>query len=168
MLRLPPHLVEELRRPLGDLIRGTKSEICKKLLDKVQGKYIISVGDVVSKTLLNSGVPPAVIIADGKTLRQEVPMLSVNGYLTLEIENPSSSITAAALSILKEILSKERKMVFLKVRGEEDLLGLPALLYAPEGAVVVYGQPGEGVVVVQINQLVKGKAKKILEQFEDC
>ena len=37
------------------------------------------------------------------------------------------------------------------VEGEEDLATLPAILYAPPGSVVVYGQPDEGSVLVKVN-----------------
>ena len=36
------------------------------------------------------------------------------------------------------------------VDGEEDLATLPAILYAPLGSAVVYGQPNEGSVLVDV------------------
>jgi len=36
------------------------------------------------------------------------------------------------------------------VDGEEDLATLPAILYAPLGSAVVYGQPNEGSVLVEV------------------
>jgi len=49
------------------------------------------------------------------------------------------------------------------VRGEEDLAALPAILLAPEGSVVLYGQPDEGVVFVSIT---KSKKEEILDLLD--
>jgi hypothetical protein len=38
------------------------------------------------------------------------------------------------------------------VEGEEDLMGFPAVLLAPEGSVMLYGQPDVGIVWVPVNK----------------
>jgi len=44
------------------------------------------------------------------------------------------------------------------VDGEEDLAVIPCVLMAPEGSLILYGQPGEGVVLVETDK-VKETAK---------
>ena len=44
------------------------------------------------------------------------------------------------------------------VRGEEDLLALPCMMYAEDGDIVVYGQPNAGAVLVEVNHFIKWKA----------
>jgi uncharacterized protein (UPF0218 family) len=54
------------------------------------------------------------------------------------------------------------------VDGEEDLLTLVAVLYAPENAVVVYGQPYEGIVLVKVSPEKKAEALEFLKAMENC
>jgi uncharacterized protein (UPF0218 family) len=52
------------------------------------------------------------------------------------------------------------------VDGEEDLLTLPAILYAPDGAFVVYGQPYVGVVVAEATKTMKEQVKEFLKEMK--
>ena len=52
------------------------------------------------------------------------------------------------------------------INGEEDLLALPAVLFAPEGSFVVYGQPKEGVVVIKVTAEKKAEVKLIIDEME--
>ena len=52
------------------------------------------------------------------------------------------------------------------VEGEEDLAVIPLVMAADEGGVVLYGQPGEGVVVREVDGKAKEKAKEMLALFE--
>ena len=49
------------------------------------------------------------------------------------------------------------------IEGEEDLLTIPAVMEAPLGAVVFYGQPLEGVVAVRVDEESKAGARAILK-----
>jgi uncharacterized protein (UPF0218 family) len=51
------------------------------------------------------------------------------------------------------------------VEGEEDLLTIVAVLYAPDGSFVVYGQPNEGIVVVKATPEKKDEANKLLNEM---
>ena len=51
------------------------------------------------------------------------------------------------------------------VIGEEDLLVLPVCAYSPENSVVLYGQPNEGIVIVQINSEIRNKAQSIMNSM---
>jgi len=46
------------------------------------------------------------------------------------------------------------------------LLTLIAVLYAPEKSLVVYGQPYEGIVVVEVTSEKQAKAKEILKAMK--
>ncbi|MDI6805914.1 MAG: DUF359 domain-containing protein, partial [Candidatus Bathyarchaeia archaeon] len=52
------------------------------------------------------------------------------------------------------------------VDGEEDLLTLIAVLYAPQNSFVVYGQPYEGIVVVKVTPEKKAEVSEILKTME--
>jgi len=51
------------------------------------------------------------------------------------------------------------------VRGEEDLAVIPLVLEAPSGGIILYGQPGRGVVVREIDDEARKDAKKLMECF---
>jgi uncharacterized protein (UPF0218 family) len=50
------------------------------------------------------------------------------------------------------------------IKGEEDLLALPLFMYSPNGWTVFYGQPNEGLVVVEIDSDIKKKARLIFNK----
>jgi len=53
----------------------------------------------------------------------------------------------------------------LIIDGEEDLLVLPVVQYAPIGSVVYYGQPGEGLVKVVVTKEKKRQVVALVAQF---
>ena len=52
------------------------------------------------------------------------------------------------------------------VKGEEDLLALPAILFAPLNSVVLYGQIDLGVVMVEVTEEKKKGVEEILKKFQ--
>jgi uncharacterized protein (UPF0218 family) len=50
--------------------------------------------------------------------------------------------------------------------GEEDLLTLIAVLYAPETAFIVYGQPHSGIVVIKATSEKKAQVKEFLNAMK--
>lgn len=55
--------------------------------------------------------------------------------------------------------------MLLLVDGEEDLLALPAIVHAPIGGVVYYGQPQQGLVEVMVTEEKKREVLALLKQF---
>lgn len=152
------------RKPLGILLKGGE---LSGLLKGFNG-VIISVGDVVSKSLLDMGFNPSVCVVDGKTLRvcsQDVERFQ-RGRRVLRLINPPGTISEESWSIFKEALESQPATIL--VEGEEDLLTLVAVKTAPNGSLIVYGQPGEGVVVVNVNQSSKKIVSDILGTMEAC
>ena len=62
---------------------------------------------------------------------------------TVYVDNPQGTITQEAIVAIKEALERNEH-THIVVDGEEDLLTLIAVLYAPENSFVVYGQPYRG------------------------
>jgi hypothetical protein len=84
---------------------------------------------------------------------------------TVKVKNPQGTITKEAIEAIKEAL-KEKKPIQIVVDGEEDLLVLIAVLYAPENSVVVNGQPYEGIVLVKVSPKKKTEATELLKAME--
>ena len=53
--------------------------------------------------------------------------------------------------------------VRITVFGEEDLLVLPVCIHAPDNSIVLYGQPNEGLVLVEITTEIRNKAQTLLD-----
>ncbi|MEC7744758.1 MAG: DUF359 domain-containing protein, partial [Candidatus Thermoplasmatota archaeon] len=60
---------------------------------------------------------------------------------------------------------KDRSSTIIIVNGEEDLAPLLLHPLSPVGAVVLYGQPGKGVVVRVCGEESKGRCRHLLELF---
>jgi uncharacterized protein (UPF0218 family) len=76
------------------------------------------------------------------------------------VKNPAATLTKELMDLIGDSL-KGKVRVKIIVDGEEDLATLPAILYAPLGSVVVYGQPNEGSVLVKVTP----EKKRHVEEF---
>ena len=106
---------------------------------------------------------------DGKTERERVErevLDAIDGFdHRLEVENPPATLTDDLLSALVDGLDRSGSVV-VTVRGEEDLAALPAVLTAPDGASVVYGQPGEGMVLATVDGALRARCRELLERMD--
>jgi hypothetical protein len=127
-------------------------------------RMIISVGDALSRVLLENSISPRVLVVDGKVMRAPVCSLLIPGYETIKLRNSPGTISDDAWDIIASAIQHGNKVVV--VDGEEDLLALVAIMEAPEKALVVYGQPREGMVVVEVTLKKKNEIKKILDSME--
>ena len=160
-----PELRVKLKEPFGTLLSGTFSETMNKLkviVDSQKPPKIISVGDTVSRNLHEYGVAPQLSITDNKSMRKRTRAATFRVEKVVRVSNPRGTITEEAIAAVREALVAAEK-IHLVVEGEEDLLTLIVVLYAPEKSFVVYGQPFEGVVVVEVTAKKKAEAAKILK-----
>ena len=166
--RLTPELRKKLKKPIGALIQGSFNETMKKLKDLVEKEnppMMISVGDIVSKDLTRNNMFPKLSIVDNKVMRKRIQPIALTADKTLHVKNPPGTITKQALATIQEALEHNRR-VKIVVDGEEDLLTLAVILYAPENSFVVYGQPLEGVVVVKATKQKKREVTEVLKAME--
>jgi len=164
-LQLPKDLRDQLKTPLGNLISDNdpnKENIIKKISAE---SVIITVGDRTTENMLQLGLKPQIQIIDGLEKRNQYPTLlsSVSTINTnLSCRNPPGEITEESMQIIQKAFSCESP-VRITVDGEEDLLVIPACIFAPENSVVMYGQPNEGLVIVTITPEIRAKVQKILD-----
>jgi len=166
---LTPALRRKLKRPIGTLIRGSFAETMDRLramTEREKPLRIISVGDTVSKNLVENRFFPQLSIVDNRVMRRSVEPIPLATEKTIHVKNPPGTITDEALTAIQEAL-KVNSSVKIVVDGEEDLLTLVAVLYAPENSFVVYGQPYEGVVVVKVTPEKKAEVAGILKAMEN-
>jgi uncharacterized protein (UPF0218 family) len=155
LLVLPEELRSELKSPLGMLCQGTGVE-CIRCMDSElkAAKKIAAVGDMTAFYLLEASIIPDLAIVDNKTKRMPAPdhvkrSLERNGFKTIEVKNPPATLNQELIDHIEKSLAGNERIKII-VDGEEDLATLPAILYAPLGSAVVYGQPNEGSVLVKV------------------
>jgi uncharacterized protein (UPF0218 family) len=163
-----PELRAKLKEPFGMLIQGTFSKTMSKLEIIVKGEKppkIVSVGDTVSRNLHEHGLPPQLSITDNKRMRRRIPPRIFPAKSVIRVKNPQGTITEEAIVAVRKAL-ESNGAVHIIVDGEEDLLTLVTVLYAPEESLVVYGQPYKGIVVVKVTPEKKAEAMEILKAMK--
>jgi len=128
-------------------------------------KKVAAVGDMTAFYLLKSSIVPDLLVVDNKTKRMPISddvvrKLDHDSYKTVRVDNPAATLTIDLMDRIKESLQGDDRIKII-VDGEEDLATLPAILYAPIGSAVVYGQPNEGSVLVHVTP----ERKKHIEEF---
>ncbi len=169
LLTLPEELRGELKEPLGPIYTDTEGLLA------AAGEPVVAVGDIVTYHLLEASHTPAVALIDERTKREAVDsevtkvVVGDNGAPTFDeriaVANPAATLTAELLSALRAAVASDATTL-LVVDGEEDLAALPAILSAPEGASVVYGQPEEGMVLVTADEPARDRARSLLERMD--
>jgi len=164
---LTPELRLKLKEPIGTLIRGSFAETTKgfqKIVTAEKPAIIISVGDTVTRNLSSSGFTLHMAIVDNFAMRKSIQPVSLAAKKTIHVRNPQATITEEAIAAIQRAL-ENKESVKIVVDGEEDLLVLITVRYAPVGSYVVYGQPHEGIVVVKVTPEKKAEVERILKDM---
>ncbi|KQC05405.1 MAG: hypothetical protein APR53_07640 [Methanoculleus sp. SDB] len=159
MLRLPLVHRDRFREPFGDLYPELD-----EALPRLAGKAVYTVGDVVTRNVLKEGLFPAIAIIDGQTHRVPCGHTPLLNAPRINVKNPAGTVTDELVQAIADAVAAPPAVIM--VDGEEDLAVIPLVLAAPEGAVVLYGQPCEGVVIRDIDSAAKKTAAEMLSLFE--
>ena len=142
--------------------QADKDHILKYLEDD---SYIITVGDRTTEKMINFGLIPSLQIIDGVEKRQKRDLPKSEYVREFTVDNPAAEITTQSIDVIKKALSMQGP-TRLVVNGEEDLLVIPVCIYAQENAVVLYGQPNEGLVIVKVTPEIRNKTQSLLDLME--
>lgn len=159
-----------MKTPLGQLIAGEPSETVPRLVHILETKnppMFAVVGDYTSKNILEAGLDPDIIVLDYRVMRRDVDPLDHGDRRILRAKNPRGTVDQEAWSTLEEAVTLNSKSAVI-VEGEEDLLVLPLISLMPLGSVIVYGQPREGMVLVEASEERKGWAESFMGRMEGC
>ncbi|WP_142985427.1 GTP-dependent dephospho-CoA kinase family protein [Halorubrum cibi] len=174
MVTLPDSLRDAFKEPMGPVT--TDADELLAAAAETREEYgapdapIVAVGDVVTYHLREAGRVPDVALVDGKTEREAVrtkisDALAAGDEKRVHVENPAATLTVALLERLVDALT-DSDPVTIEVDGEEDLAALPAIIAAPDGSSVVYGQPGEGMVRVAVTPEARERARELFEGLD--
>lgn len=164
MYKLPEALRAQLARPLGPVLPG------KEAADRArQARVLASVGDVTTLTFLEEGLTPRVMVVDNRTKRGSFPEAVREhvppGTPVVQVDNPPARITDELWQACAAALA-EKGPTLIEVKGEEDLATLPCILLAPNGSMVAYGQPDQGIVLLNVDDAARERARALLKQME--
>ena len=165
MFKLDENLIGEFKKPLGKLYPEFEDAI--PMIK--EASFLISVGDQTTKNLVDIDLIPDLGIIDNRIQRKDHNYDIIRTENILDADNPAGTITENLWETIEEAISltlEDSGNRIIVVKGEEDLAVLPCLLIAPEDAVILYGQPNEGLVFVNVCE-GKSKAKRLMTFFNE-
>jgi uncharacterized protein (UPF0218 family) len=166
-LYLPEKMRKELKTPLGKLVKGPSSKTIPFLeqeIRKIKPVKFAVVGDYSSKNILRS-LEPDIIIIDQKINRKKVELLDQGNRYIIKTENEPGTINEKSWRILQKAITLKSRTAVI-VEGEEDLLVLPLISMMPLNSIIVYGQPREGIVIINVTNERKKWVNKFLSRME--
>jgi uncharacterized protein (UPF0218 family) len=175
---LTKKLRKKLAKPFGMIFKEPEAaRNVHKYLKENRTKLLISVGDVTSSELIRYGRFPHVCFIDGKAKRKKYSASwDWSGVIKTRITNPAGKLFKPVCHKIDHIIKcaitpscyREYKMnrFIVFVKGEEDLLVIPCVKYAPIGSIIVYGQPDVGIVLIEVNEKAKAKVEEILSEMQ--
>jgi uncharacterized protein (UPF0218 family) len=158
MLILPKEHRKLFQEPFGELYLNID-----EILPIITDSLVYAVGDVVTHNLQKRGITPAIAVIDGYTMR--LPCIRMPAYRgeCIRVKNPAGTLTDDLIQVLDYAVM--HPPVTVLVDGEEDLAVIPLVMAAPIGALVLYGQPHQGVVLRTVNLEAKETARNLLSHF---
>ena len=163
---LPDNLRDKLKEPIGRLV--SEDQLIRILRNE---KFIVSIGDTVTYTILKHDIEPVFCVVDYHTRRGKCSEEIINkikdfGKKTVVVNNPKGKISDELIyNIKKGFTNLEIGQLRIEVVGEEDLASLPAIYYAPAVVTIIYGLPDKGVLVVKPTDKNKEKVREVLEKM---
>ena len=155
--RLNEKIRSKLKKPFSKIKH-------QSLLNK--GK-IITIGDISTSTTIKAKKLPNLAVVDFLVHREKkFSSLQELGYANnnpdLIVKNTPGQISKELIGAIDKCLKNKTKGQVILVDGEEDLAFIPALLLAPLGYKVLYGQPNKGLVAVDVIPEAKDKLCSLL------
>lgn len=182
-MRLPDTYRDTFARPMGRLIPDDMVGV--DAIHQVLSGHdpVVTVGDRTTERVLEYDIHIDIQIVDGIEQRK-ARTVPGDAHHIIRCQNPTSCITSDAVSAIRQgydIWKRHdryrsdsestsdirrrydaRQSIRILVSGEEDLLLLPALILAPYDAVLLYGQPNEGLVVVYADDATKRRGEHLM------
>jgi uncharacterized protein (UPF0218 family) len=168
-LVLLPSLRRELKKPLGVLYKGSPEKNLIRLLKFLKCRetpLFAVVGDFSAKNILDSGLNPNIIVVDNRIMRNYIAFLNPANRRVINVKNPAGRINSIVWEALKTAVTLKSDVSVI-VEGEEDLLVLPLISLMPLGSVIIYGQPSEGMVVLEVSKEQKRWTHNFLARMEE-
>ncbi len=175
MLKLTEELRSVCAEPHGKLYEGKGADVIGQIEELREYSILTCVGDIVAYHFLKSGIKPHILVIDRRTVRRpleknivdEIDSLSKD-YEEISVKNPPGFITMELIKALLKAVEYVRDGVNVKVvvDGEEDLAVMPLVRFLPQNSLIIYGQPGRGMVTLRVTDEKKILILELLERME--
>lgn len=165
-LFLTEEIRKRLEKPFGIIIENIKE------LASQSCPFVITVGDVTAKKFNDLSLKQNIAVIDFKVARKVVfSNIEELGFLgnemIIKVNNPAGCITSDIFAGVQDALKQGLKeKVIIKIEGEEDLAVLPLILTSPLNSIILYGQPNQGIVKVEVSEKIKKIAYGLVNRFE--
>jgi hypothetical protein len=162
--RISEDIRVKLKHPLGELIVGNADKTMgylKRELAKKRPTKLFAVGDCITLNLIKFGIEADLYIVDNKIMRKKIQPIPMETIKTIKVKNPPGTITPEAFEAVRKGINSS-SVTRILVDGEEDLLTLPAIKFAPKGTLIIYGQPKVGIVMVKVTSAIQKEVEQIL------
>jgi GTP-dependent dephospho-CoA kinase len=160
-----PRYSNLLKEPFGLLIKEnevTRTKIYAFINESVK---IVTVGDTTTQKFIEFGYTPDLSIIDNKEKRKtKSNNLELQVDKVIYCENRPGELNIQVMDLIKKITSIKFNKIQIIIEGEEDLLALPLFMYSPNKWTIFYGQPNEGLVMVEMNNDRRKRARLIFNK----
>ena len=107
------------------------------------------------------------VVVDNRVMRTQIEPVDLGNRTRIHTKNPAGTIKAVAWDALWKAITLKSEVSVI-VEGEEDLLVLPLISMLPTGSLIVYGQPDEGMVIVEVTIEMKNWTDDFISRMEEC
>ena len=165
-LKLTEDLRNEFKKPFGELFKDVQNSF------KNKNYLVITVGDITTKMFNEKSLGQNLSVIDFKVARKNkfsniLELGFAGDEKVFNVDNPAGHITSNLFKKITEIFKVGiGSKVILQISGEEDLAVLPLVLASPLNAIIYYGQPGEGIVKIEVSEKIKKIVYGLVNKFE--
>jgi len=158
-LKLPENLRFELSVPVGPVYNENDA---MKIIEK---RYVISIGDETTLTLIKNNFEPMLAIFDLKTKRESIDSKILMNHFKekIVVENPPGCITYDLWNGVKMALENKDRAIL--VVGEEDMASIPSIYHSRDGVIIIYGIPNKGLNIIEVGKDIREKVKNLLKMM---
>jgi len=163
----------KITNALRNKLKKPQANFAKSIEELPDAKYVVAIGDVITKSLIEHNYGISIGVIDRRVGRKKI----TNDVFFLQKEknelimvphlpliNIPGTISGVSWYIFKLAFSQNFPVI-IRVFGEEDLLGFPAVLLAPKNTLIIYGQPFDSGIVYAFADEVREKVAELLMEM---
>jgi GTP-dependent dephospho-CoA kinase len=160
-----PRYSNLLKEPFGLLIKENEVTKTKIYAFINESAKIVTVGDTTTQKFVEFGYTPDLSIIDNKEKRKtKSNNIELQVDKVIYCENRPGELNIQVIDLIKKITSIKFNKIQIIIEGEEHLIALPLFMYSPDKWTIFYGQPNEGLVMVEMNNDTRKRAKLIFNK----
>jgi len=140
--------------------------VLAEAITKEKPSKVCVVGDFTALQTLEYNIPVDLYVIDNQVMRRSIQVPLPERVNVYQACNPPGLITTESWNLIKKIAGEDSRSLLI-VEGEEDLLTLAIIKFAPNDALVAYGQPHVGLVLVTVTAEKRKEIDAILDLMEE-